>query len=158
VHFEFLHPPVPQAGVKALTGNDASCVLRIATGSRAILLTGDIATGIESRLVEQYGTGLAADVLVAGHHGSSTSTGAALLDAVNPRLVLFAAGYANPFGFPSTVVAERLAARAVPTLNTAVTGAIELRFGADGAISGPWTWRERSGRIWTHRANQSPAD
>jgi len=156
VRFDILHPPAPQTGAAARTGNDASCVLRISTAGRAILLTGDVGTGIESRLVEHYGTNLAADLLVAGHHGSSTSTGAALLDAVNPRLVLFAAGYANPFGFPSTVVAERLAARAVPTLNTAVTGAIEWRIGANGTVSGPWTWRERSGRIWTHRANTRP--
>ena len=107
---------------------------------------------MESVLVGQFGSRLASDVLVAGHHGSATSTSARFLDAVAPRLVLYASGYANHFGFPTKEVRDRVAARAIPALDTGITGAIELRLGADGALHGPWTWRQRSRRVWTHVA------
>jgi competence protein ComEC len=147
VRFRFLHPN--RAGEK---DNDASCVLRVEAGGRAILLPGDITQAVEARLVGEQSHMLRSDVLIAGHHGSATSTSAAFLDAVDPDLVLYSAGYANHFGFPAPEVRERVATRGIRALNTGVSGAIELRFGADGSIQGPWTWRERAGRLWTHRA------
>lgn len=149
VSFRFLHPA--DAG---FAGNNASCVLRIEAGGQSILLTGDIESRVERRIARELGSALASDVLVAGHHGSATSTHPEFLDAVDPRLVLFAAGYANQFGFPVAAVRERVAARGIPALDTGLVGAIELRLHADGTIAGPWLWRDRAGRFWTHR----PAD
>lgn len=146
VHFRFLHPDAPGA-----QGNDASCVLRVETGGRALLLPGDIGRAVEAWLVQARAVDLRSDVLVAGHHGSATSTSAAFLEAVAPSLVLYSSGYANHFGFPARKVRERVAARGIRTLDTAVGGAIELRLGADGSLEGPWTWRGRAGRLWTHR-------
>lgn len=138
--------------------NDASCVLRVEAGGRSVLLPGDIGNGIEERLVQGLGPGLKSDVLVAGHHGSATSTGASFLNAVAPGLVLYATGYANRFGFPSREVRERVAARGIRTLDTGISGAIELRLGTDGTIRGPWTWRGRVGRLWTHLPGEKAAD
>jgi competence protein ComEC len=152
VRFAFLHPPAPSARSAVPQGNDASCVLRVETGGHSILLTGDLSARMESALVRQFGGQLASDVLVAGHHGSATSTSAPFLDAVHPRLVLYASGYANHFGFPAQEVQERVAARAIPALDTGVTGAIELRLGADGSLQGPRTWRRQARRVWTHFA------
>jgi competence protein ComEC len=146
VGFRLLHPS--GAGER---GNDASCVLRVEAGGRSILLTGDITKGIEARLSRERPKALRSDVLVAGHHGSATSTSAVFLDTVAPRLVLYAAGYGNPFGFPAREVRERVERRGIAALNTGSTGAVELRLGADGVMRGPWTWRERAGRIWTHK-------
>jgi len=146
VRFRFLHPGEP-----AGEGNDASCVLRIEAGGRAVLLPGDIGRTVEARLAREFPRALASDVLVAGHHGSATSTGAPFLDAVGPSLVLYSSGYANSFGFPARVVRERVAARGIPALDTSVSGAIELRIGAGGSIRGPWAWREQARRLWTHR-------
>ena len=112
-------------------------MLRVETGGRSILLTGDISTRMESRLVERFGAGLRSDVLVAGHHGSNTSTGAPLLKAVAPSLVLFAAGYANQFGFPAREVRERVRALGIPSLDTGVVGAVSLKLRADGTLDGP---------------------
>ena len=148
VTFRFVHPA--DAG---FSGNDASCVLRVETGGRSVLLTGDIQARVERRLARESGDALASDVLIAGHHGSATSTHPDFLDAVAPGLVLFASGYANHFGFPVAEVRERVSARGIPALDTGLVGAIELRLGPNGAIEGPWTWRERAGRFWTHRAD-----
>ncbi len=150
VRFEFLNPLSVQGAAKTPVGNDASCVLRVETGGHAILLTGDISQRIESRLVADLGKGMASTVLVAGHHGSATSTGATFLDTVAPGLVLYASGYANPFRFPSPEVQARVAARGIPALDTAETGAIELRLSPDGSLVGPATWRTRARRLWTH--------
>lgn len=146
VRFRFLHP-----GESVAEGNDASCVLRIETGGRAVLLPGDVGRAVEARLVEDASAQLRSAVLVAGHHGSATSTSAAFLSAVAPALVLYSAGYANPFGFPAREVRERVAKRGIRALDTGVSGAIEFRLAADGSMEGPWTWRGRAGRLWTHR-------
>lgn len=151
VSFRFLYPA--DAG---LEGNNASCVLRIETGGRSILLTGDIESRVERRIARELGGALASDVLVAGHHGSATSTHPEFLDAVDPELVLFAAGYANQFGFPVAAVRERVAARGIPALDTGLVGAIELQLRADGTLAGPWVWRERTRRFWTHRPEDWP--
>ena len=60
--------------------NDTSIVLRIDYGSTSFLLTGDMEKTAESDLVAS-GANLKADVLQVGHHGSSTSTGYAFLNA-----------------------------------------------------------------------------
>jgi len=47
-------------------------------------------------------------VLKAPHHGSSTSSSAAFLNAVNPELVIISVGADNRFSHPSPEVLERL--------------------------------------------------
>jgi competence protein ComEC len=47
-------------------------------------------------------------VLVAGHHGSATSSSEAWLRFVRPDWVVAQAGYANPYGHPSAEVVQRL--------------------------------------------------
>lgn len=151
VRFDLLHPEGADE-----SGNDASCVLRILVGGRSVLLTGDISARIERRLVSRMGRALASDVLVAGHHGSATSTSVELLDAVSPSLVLFASGYANHFGFPAEAVVARVAERGIPWEGTAVSGALSLHLTAEGEIRGPWAWRDRAARLWTHRIQTDP--
>lgn len=148
VDFAIQHP----AADTTLTGNDASCVLEIRTAAhQTIVLTGDASARIEQRLVAQRGAEWPITVLIAGHHGSATATSARLLEATRPEWVLIASGYANQFGFPATAVRERLAARGIATLNTALVGAIQFKLGASGWIDQPQGWRERAGRLWTHR-------
>ncbi|MBK1719457.1 DNA internalization-related competence protein ComEC/Rec2 [Thiocystis violacea] len=151
VRFGFLYPERP--GVK---GNNASCVLKIETGGRSILLTGDVEAKVERELAERLGPGLRSDVLVAGHHGSATSTSAPFLDAVDPDWVLFSSGYANQFGFPVAEVRARVAERGIASLDTAIRGAIQIRLGPDGWIGAPEGWRDRAARLWTHRPGPSP--
>lgn len=155
VAFRLLHPK-PAELAAGLKGNEASCVLEIRTADQAILLTGDVGARTEERLAEHLGADWRVTVLIAGHHGSATSTSARLLDAARPEWVLFSSGYANQFGFPARAVRERLAARGIPTLNTALDGAIRFRLGPNGWIEAPQGWRTHAGRLWTHRPARPP--
>lgn len=153
VQFRILSPP----GDGPSEGNAASCVLRVQAGGRSILLPGDIGRDLEQDLIRRQGSALRSDILVAGHHGSATSTGDAFLAAVDPRLILYSTGYANRFGFPSRAVRQRVSARGIPSVDTAISGAVELRLLADGRLEGPRTWRDGpSGRLWTHRPAALP--
>ncbi len=147
VRFQFLHPGMQDGE----TGNNASCVLRIETAGRSILLTGDVDQRLEHRLVAQWGRALQSTILVAGHHGSATSTSPEFLDAVAPEWVLFAAGYANPFGFPTRRVSEAVAIRGIKMRNTATDGAIAFRLTPDSPLADPQGWREQRRWLWTHR-------
>ncbi|MGQ9660560.1 MAG: DNA internalization-related competence protein ComEC/Rec2 [Thermochromatium sp.] len=146
VDFRLLYPD--RVGYE---GNEASCVLEIRVGGRSILVTGDASTRTEGRLLKRLGAEWRVAVLIAGHHGSATSTSAHLLDVVRPEWVLFSSGYANRFGLPAAVVRKRLAERGIPTLNTAYDGAIQFKLGPNGWIEKPRGWRARAGRLWTHR-------
>jgi competence protein ComEC len=44
--------------------------------------------------------------------------------------------------------------RGIRALNTGRSGAIELHLDADGFVHGPWFWRERAGRLWTHQVSE----
>ena len=94
--------------------NDSSAVLRISCGKTAVLLMGDAEAAAEELLLQRYSAEcLSADLLKAGHHGASTSTSDALLDAVSPRFVAVSCGYGNTFGHPARRVVDALAARGI---------------------------------------------
>lgn len=144
VEFEVLHPGVGGQ----MRGNDSSCVLRVAASGASLLLTGDIQRGSEAELVA---AGLGhADIVVAPHHGSRTSSTAALVDATRPELVLFATGYRNRWGFPRPDVVERWHAAGARTLSTADSGAIEVLVSAQG-VRPPRQFRIEQRRYWQSR-------
>ncbi|SES88951.1 competence protein ComEC [Oceanobacillus limi] len=66
--------------------NDLSLVLKLTYKDRSFLFPGDIYKGVESQLVDTFGDDLAADVLVAPHHGQHTSSSEKFIDAVNPEI------------------------------------------------------------------------
>ncbi|MGJ7497446.1 ComEC/Rec2 family competence protein [Variovorax sp. RT4R15] len=83
------------------------------------------------------------------HHGSKTSSTAALIDAVKPRIAVVQAGYRNRFGHPADEVTQRYRERGIPVVDSAHCGAMWWHSRA------PDAWRcERSAalRYWHHRA------
>ncbi len=141
VDFAVLYPF--QAG---LEGNDSSCVLRVATQGASLLVPGDLGQAPERQLARRGG--LTTPLLVAGHHGSNTSSSREFLAAVTPVWVLYASGFANRFGFPSARVRERVAAVGARELNTAEAGAIGFVLTAAG-LEGPDLYREAHPRLWS---------
>lgn len=121
VRFEILHPE--EADYAGFTKpNAVSCVLRIANGRAAALLTGDIERVQEAALAARA-PGLRADLLLVPHHGSKTSSSPALLDAVRPRFAVVQAGYRNRFGHPADEVVARYAQRGIALVDSVHCGA-----------------------------------
>lgn len=110
--------------IKPEAGNNNSCVLKIQSAHGNALLTGDIEAPAEAWLVEHYPKALIADVLVAPHHGSKTSSTAVFLDAVQPGFVLIPSGYRNQFGHPHPTVLDRYQTHHARWLSSANSGAI----------------------------------
>lgn len=140
VHFQILHSPPPPA-----TANEQSCVLRVVVGKHAVLLPGDVGIRGEYQMLEKK---LTADVLLAPHHGSRSSSSYAFIRAVNPRWVVFSAGRHSQYGHPHIQVVERYRELEAEPVYTASAGAI--RFVLDDAekTSQAWTWRKRALRFW----------
>jgi competence protein ComEC len=146
VDFEFLQPP-PDSD---LSGNDASCVLRVSNPAGSVLLTGDIGMRVENRLVRTVPEKLKSHAVVAPHHGSRSSSGEDFVAATDPVYVLYATGWANRYGFPADPVADRWREAGAIGLDTAVMGTISLRFLADGRILPPVGYRLENKRFWWH--------
>lgn len=153
VTFELLAPSAPAAHAQAASApvraNDTSCVLRIASAWGGVLLPADIEAKTESALVQEMGAALATAVLVAPHHGSKTSSTPDFIAQVAPRIVLFPSGYKNPYRHPHPDVVARYAARGATLAVTGESGAVRVRFDADGiAIQ---RTREHARRFWFAR-------
>src|SRR5688572_6999891 len=127
VRFEFLHP---RAGDGPVGRNNQSCVLRVAAAGASMLLTGDIEHQAELSLLANPLVN--ADILLAPHHGSRSSSSRQLIDAVRPRWAVVAAGYRNRFGHPNAEVLERYRLSGVAVLRTDRDGAIHVTLRAGG--------------------------
>ena len=105
VVFTVLHPSGSDYGRTQVKPNALSCVLRISSGEDDLLLAGDIEAAQEAALVAS-GARIDAEVLLAPHHGSGTSSTVPFLRAVGPRLALFQVGHRNRYRHPKAEVYE----------------------------------------------------
>jgi competence protein ComEC len=117
--------------------NDASLVVRLGYAGRAVLFPGDLEADGEGELVGNAAAGMSigADVLKVPHHGSRTSSGTELLDAVRPGLAVISLGRQNRFHFPRPEVLQRYRERNVRVLRTDEAGAITVTIEPGGGIS-----------------------
>ncbi|HZY34212.1 MAG TPA: DNA internalization-related competence protein ComEC/Rec2, partial [Rhodanobacter sp.] len=127
--------------------NDSSCVLLVEGRGGRLLLTGDISSKMEPQVAAALGTG-PSPVMLVPHHGSKTSSSAAFIAAVRPRLALVSAGWHNRFGHPKPEVLARYADAHVPVFDTARQGAMVLDFPADTPPRREPGWRQRQARYW----------
>jgi competence protein ComEC len=104
--------------------NAASVVVMAEYRGVRILLTGDAEREVEARLARRLGRQLRADVLKVGHHGSSTSTTASLIEQVAPRVALVSVGAGNRYGHPSPDVLRALEKGGTHVLRTDDVGSI----------------------------------
>ncbi|MGK5011570.1 ComEC/Rec2 family competence protein [Janthinobacterium sp. MDB2-8] len=125
-----LHPLPASHDDISLKPNARSCSVKITAGQHAILLAGDIEAAQEAQLLARSAEGeLAADVLLAPHHGSGTSSTPAFLNAVHPTLAIFQVGHRNRYKHPKAQVYARYGDMGITRLRTDVTGAVVLEFG-----------------------------
>jgi len=147
VRFSVLHPRAEalaaDPAAKPTKPNWLSCVLRIedAAGHSA-LLTGDAEAPQEAQMIAADRAQLKAELLLVPHHGSRTSSSAAFLDAVAPRVAIVQAGYRSRFGHPAPDVMQRYAERGIAVMRSDRCGA--WSWTAEAA----WCERDRSRRYW----------
>ena len=147
VDFEVLHPTEEDLARRRLSANARSCVLRVATAQRSVLLTGDIGVSEERRLIDsELGERLRADFLLVPHHGSGTSSHAAFLRAVQPELAVFQLGFANRHRHPREDVWQRYARAGAARYRTDETGAVSIvTGGGDYVVT---SFRQQQRRYW----------
>ncbi|SAI41733.1 competence protein [Bordetella ansorpii] len=152
VTFRFLHPPPGHVRKGAKDGDDnaRSCVLLVEGSLHSALLPGDAGTAQEAVYARDVP---AVDVVAAPHHGSATSSGAALVKAAGGAHVIVQAGYLNRFRHPSGAVMARWRAAGSPLWRTDLQGAVIVRSTAQGLLV--QAHRDIARRYW-HAALPSP--
>lgn len=130
VEFAFLWPP-DGLDLTGRESNDRSCVLLVEAGDQRLLVSGDAGAEVERRLADRLPGPVS--VLVAGHHGSRSSSSPSWIAASRPRHVVFSAGRDNPHGHPAASVVRRFRAAGSCLWNTATDGALTFRLGGDTA-------------------------
>ncbi len=146
VDFEILHP-TEEVARRERKPNARSCVLRItaAAGQGSALLTGDLEAAQEAELAQR--SALRADLLLAPHHGSRTSSSPALIEAVQPRLVLVQAGYRNRFGHPAAEVMARYRGYGSEVIETVRCGAATWHSQTPAQVH----CQRQQSRYWQHQ-------
>lgn len=114
--------------------NNVSLCLLFEAGDFRYLATGDAEKEIEQTLVDRYGTGLQANLYKAGHHGSSTSSSEALLEAVRPQAAVISCGVDNDYGHPHSETLQRLADVGAAIYRTDTMGTITFTY-EEGVLS-----------------------
>ncbi len=144
--FEVLWPPA--AHDETYSENNLSCVVRVTDSVFSALFPGDIEAEAEARLVSIFApnssnSALYADILLAPHHGSRTSSTQVFVDAVSPSLALFSQGWLNRWSFPNQDVVKRYREQGADTVEMSRSGYVKVTVGDSMIVhqyrhSGPW--------------------
>jgi beta-lactamase superfamily II metal-dependent hydrolase len=111
------------------TENQSSLVYGFKWGRTRYLLMGDAEISNERALLARY-PNLETEVLLIGHHGSTTSTSSPWIGTLKPQLALISVGH-NGYGHPSPEVMDRLSTSHIPIYTTRNDGSIRF-------LSTPW--------------------
>ena len=106
--------------------NESSMCILFQSENCDILITGDRNTEGEIRLIEDDNIGKV-DVLVVGHHGADSSTGAEFLKAVQPEIAVISVGEDNYYGQPHSSTLQRLSWFGCQIRRTDLEGTIIIR-------------------------------
>ncbi len=111
--------------------NNTSLVLRLEYGHTSFLFTGDAEVSIEKILLNTSSALLPSTVLKIGHHGSSTSSSRAFIEAVHPQIAIYSAGKGNRYGHPDSTTLKTFASLSIPVYGTAKMGSIVVTTDGD---------------------------
>lgn len=143
VNFRFI--PVPLS--LRTSSNNHSCILLISYRGHSFVLTGDAENPVEEWLRVSGELSGPVTLLAAGHHGSRTSSSAAFVTALQPRWVVFSAGYQSRYGHPHRDVVARFRQVDSRMLNTATSGAVTITVNGQGGLQVREA-RQTSRRYW----------
>jgi len=111
--------------------NENSVVLQFTYGKTIFLLMGDAGADVESAFLVS-GVPLKADILKVGHHGSTSGSTPAFLNAVHPAIALYSAGIGNSYNHPSPQTITAFSNIGSVIYGTDKNGTIILTVGMDG--------------------------
>lgn len=110
--------------------NEAGLSVLATAGDFDVLITGDMGSTVEKRLVKYHDLPRC-EVLVAGHHGAADSSGETLLNAVRPQSVLISVGR-NRYGHPAPETLARLREADADIYRTDQDGTITVTAASSG--------------------------
>jgi len=103
VRFDVLWP----TNYARVEGNAASLVMLGRLGASKVLLTGDLDSAGENRVLEMNPT-LSVELLQVAHHGSAGSNTLQFLSQVSPKYAFVSVGEGNGYGHPAPSVVRKL--------------------------------------------------
>ena len=107
--------------------NERGVVVLAKVGDMRTLVMGDAGREAEMALLKEWAVP-DVDMLVVGHHGSNSATGASFLRAAQPETAVISVGY-NAYGHPTEAVLERLHTYCDAVLRTDWQGNVVIRSG-----------------------------
>lgn len=114
----------PEENFIATDRNDYSTVLGIEYQDFSMLLTGDISTQVENKILKEIEVFRNVDVLKAAHHGSKYSNSSEFLEKLNPKIVVVSCGENNDYGHPHIEAVNRFEAVGADVRITAEEGCV----------------------------------
>ncbi|MCM1542288.1 MAG: MBL fold metallo-hydrolase [Blautia sp.] len=97
--------------------NNCSVGIKLVHGKNSFLFTGDAGAEAEADILRN-GIDIKADVLHAGHHGSSTSSSQDFINGVSPSYAVISCGKDNPYGHPHEQTLKTLRENGVQIFRT----------------------------------------
>lgn len=89
------------------TENNRSIAVKLSYGDVSIMVGGDAESKAEETMISS-GLDLDADIYLANHHGSDTSSTDNFLNAVTPVYTIISCGKGNAYGHPTEAALERI--------------------------------------------------
>lgn len=105
--------------------NEESIVTRTTLNETSIMISGDVSSDVERRLIKQNQV-LNSDIVLIGHHGSRDSSSSEWLSATDPRVGIVQAGKDNTYGHPHKETLLRIKNQGIPLYNSVDNGTITV--------------------------------
>lgn len=106
--------------------NDYSPIMKLSFGDTSYLFTGDAEKLAEEEALAKYKNSLDSDVIKFGHHGSSSSSSNAFIEAVSPKYGIISCAKDNKYGHPHRETLDIIKKYNIKTFRTDTEGEIIL--------------------------------
>lgn len=106
--------------------NEYSPIMKLSFGDTSYLFTGDAEKLAEEEALAKYKTSLDSDVIKFGHHGSSSSSSNAFIEAVSPKYGIISCAKDNKYGHPHRETLDIIKKYNIKTFRTDTDGEIIL--------------------------------